>query len=50
MTHLNLYIFYIRKVLIFLPLKTSILLSGKETTDEDKGLPEYAVDRGMIGN
>ena len=33
--HLDLYIFYRRNTLAYLPLKTSILLSRKETTDED---------------
>ena len=35
MAHLDLYIFYRQKAIAFLPVKTSILFSRKETTDED---------------
>ena len=35
MAHLELYIFYRRKAFAFLPFKTSILKSQKETIDED---------------
>ena len=42
MGQLDLYIFYRRKALAFLPLKTPILLSSKGTTDEDISLRKHA--------